>query len=602
MPMCFAMQSFMQTVVTHAVAALCCLLLLGCGKPDDSPTMPDRPKSGGDNMSPGPPYFDDVTAGSGLNFTYRNGNESGQLTLLESLGGGVGLIDYDRDGLLDVFLTGGGYFDGPNKTQIQGHPCKLYRNRGNWKFEDVTAAVGLTGPWWYTHGVAVADYDNDGWPDLLVTGWGRVGLFHNEPGTNAGRRFVERTAEAGLTDSLWSTSAAWGDLNGDGYADLYVTHYVDWSFQNHPRCPGYLADRPVDICSPKNFKGLPDVLYLNNGNGTFRDASREVGLLPDGKGLGVLIADLDEDGKPDIYVANDTTANFLYLNRGGRFEEAGLSRGVALGGRGEPQGSMGVDAADYDASGRFSLFVTNFYLETHALYHNRGNGQFQHFSEAAGIGAIGTSFVGFGTGFVDIDRDGFEDLFIANGHISEHPAPPSEYRQRPVLLRNLGRGATGTVRFQDESARGGPYFGVKRVGRGVAFGDLDNDGRTDIVVSHTNEPVSLLRNACDNGHHWLGVTLVGKPNPDAVGAVLTLETGGEKLVRQVKGGRSYLSAHDLRILFGLGTKQSVQRLSVRWPSGKTQTWEHLGTNRYWKLIEGEPTATEVSSRPGGERP
>jgi enediyne biosynthesis protein E4 len=601
----------MRTVPYFWVAAaFCCLAVLACARKDEPAPPPGSPEPGAEPAPDGPPYFEDVTAGSGMSMIYRNGDEAGQLTLLESLGGGVGLIDYDRDGLLDIFLTGGGYFDGPDRDQIKGHPCKLYRNLGDWKFEDVTAAVGLDRlaggqPWFYTHGVAVADYDNDGWPDLLVTGWGRLALFHNVPDGKGGRRFEERAHEAGLTSSLWSTSAAWGDLNGDGWPDLYVTHYVDWSFQNHPPCPGYRPDKAVAVCSPKTFQPLADVLYLNNGDGTFRDASREAGLRPDGKGLGVLIADLDEDGKPDVYVANDTTANFLYLNRGGRLEEVGLHRGVAYGGRGEPQGSMGVDAADYEGSGRFSLFVTNFQLEAHALYRNRGAGQFYHSSDAAGITAIGTTFVGFGTGFFDFDRDGAEDLLIVNGHITEHPAPPSEYKQRPVLFRNLRRESAplAVVRFQDVSARGGPFFAVPRVGRGVAFGDLDNDGRTDVVISHTNEPAVLLRNVCDNGHHWLGVGLVGKPNPDAVGAVLTLEVGGEKLVRQIKGGGSYLSAGDPRVLFGLGPAREVTRLTVRWPSGRTQTWDQLGVDRYWKLVEGEAAATEVTPpAPGGERP
>jgi hypothetical protein len=591
----------MRPVANYWVAAtLCCFVALACSRKDEANPTPSGPSEpAADPADDGPPYFEDVTASSGIDMTYRNGAEAGQLTLLESLGGGIGLIDYDRDGRLDVFVAGGGYFDGPDKTQIRGHPCKLYRNLGDWKFEDVSAKVGLDAvggqPWFYTHGAAVADYDNDGWPDLLVTGYGRQALFRNEPDDKGGRRFREVTRDAGLTDSLWSTSAAWGDLNGDGFPDLYVTHYVDWSFRNHPRCPGYRPDKAAAVCSPKNFNPLPDTLYLNNGNGTFRDASREAGLRPDGKGLGVLIADLDGDGKPDIYVANDTTASFLYLNRGGRFEEAGLSRGVAYGPRGEPQGSMGVDAADYDGTGRFSLFVTNFQLEPHALYRNRGGGQFQHVSDPAGITAIGTAFVGFGTGFIDFDRDGAEDLFVANGHITEYPAPPSEYRQRPVLFRNLRRESpsAAVVRFRDVSARGGAFFRVKRVGRGVAFGDLDNDGRTDIVISHTNEPVVLLRNVCENGNHWLGAALVGKPNPDAVGAVLTLEVGGEKLVRQVKGG-GYLSSSDHRVLFGLGAAREVTRLSVHWPSGTVQTWDNLAIDRYWKLVEGEATPTELA--------
>jgi hypothetical protein len=588
----------LSNYVVVSIAA--CALPFACAPRGEPPAAHLEPA--GDEITR-EAYFEDVTAASGVNATYRNGEEAGHLALLEAMGGGVGMIDYDRDGLLDLFFTGGGYFDGPNKTDIKGHPCKLYRNRGGWRFEDVTAAAGLDRltdgqPWFYTHGVAVADYDNDGWQDLLVTGWGRLALFHNVSGESGGRRFREVTRDAGLTDSLWSLSAGWGDLDADGFPDLYVVHYVDWSFQNHPVCPGYVPHTPRAVCSPKAFQALPDTLYRNLGNGKFVDASAQFGLRKDGKGLGVLIADLDEDARPDVYVANDTSGNFLYLNRGGRFEEAAFPRGVAYSSQGKEQGSMGVDAADHDGTGRFSLFVTNYQLEAHALYRNLGRGQFRHVSDAAGISAIGFTFVGFGTGFLDFDRDGAEDIFIANGHITPHPQPPSEQRQRPVLFRNLRKDAPTApiVRFEDVSTRGGPFFRVKRIGRGAAFGDLDNDGRTDIAISHQNEPAVLLRNAVDNGRHWLGAELVGTPNRDAVGAVVTLETGNEKLVRQIKGGGSYLSSNDRRVLFGLGMAKDAPRLTVRWTSGKTQTWENLAVDRYWKLTEGEPAAAE-SKRP-----
>ncbi len=583
----------MQLQKLVGIVALCAIIP-ACSNRSIPPSVGAKPKEL-DTTGLVSPCFEDVTNASGIDFSYRNGDEAGHLTLLETLGGGIGLIDYDRDGLLDIFVTGGGYFD--DKT-IRGHPSRLYRNLGKWRFQDVTAQVGLDRPLFYSHGCAVGDYDNDGWPDLFVTGYGAFCLYRNDRG-----KFVDVTAKSGLSyagppltkggaEAGWSTSAAWGDLDGDGFLDLYVTHYVDWSFENHPRCPGYVPHQPVAICSPRAFKAMPDALYFNNGKGGFRDVSRESGLQPGGKGLGVLLADLDEDGKLDVYVANDTTANFLYLNKAGRFQEAGFSRGVAYDGQGVAQGSMGVDAADYDGSGRFSLFVTNFQNEAHALYRNLGRGQFHFASPAAGITAIGFSYVGFGAGFVDFDRDGAEDLLFVNGHITQHPPPPSEYKQRPVLLRNLRTSSPSVIRFQDVSAQAGPFFDVKRIGRGVAFGDLDNDGRTDVVVSHNNEPAVLLRNVADNGHHWLGVALVGKPNEDAVGALLTLEFEGRKLVRQVKGGGSYLSASDTRVLFGLDTAGAIDKLSVHWPSGKTQTWERLAIDRYWTLLEGQADAEE----------
>ncbi|MCI0462757.1 MAG: CRTAC1 family protein, partial [Gemmataceae bacterium] len=532
------------------------------------------------------PFFTDVTAESGVAFTYRNGEEANHYTILESLGGGAALLDYDGDGLLDLFLTGGGYFDGPERPVIRGYANRLYKNLGGWKFRDVTAAVGLDQPVFYTHGAAVGDYDNDGWPDLLVTGWGRLALYHNANDSQGGRRFVEVTQPAGLTDKLWSTSAAWADVDGDGFADLYVCHYVDWSFdQKHPVCAG--AGVPRDICSPKSFKGLPDTLYHNNGNGTFTEVSAQAGLRPEGKALGVLVVDLNDDGRPDIYVANDQVENYLYVNQGqGRFTEKGLLCGVALDDKGRPNGSMGVDTSDYDGSGRPSLWVTNFEYELHALYHNLGSGRFQYVTPRAGIAALGSLYVGFGTGFLDLDHDGWEDLVIANGHVVRSPAEAG-LRQRPVLLQNVP--AEGQRRFRDVIARGGSYFQGRYRGRGAAIGDLDNDGTADLVLSHLNEPVVLLRGAVPAAPrpHWLGIELVGRDHRDVAGAKLVLEVAGRRLTRFAKGGSSYLSANDPRRLFGLGTAERVGRLTVVWPWSRAQHWENLPVDRYWQLVEGE---------------
>src|SRR5438105_1118976 len=551
------------------------------------------------------PIFTDRTADTGINFSYHNGQEAGNLAIMESLGGGVGLIDYDGDGLLDIFVTAGGYYDGPDKKQIKGHPCKLYKNLGNFQFKDVTAEVGLDKiDWFYTHGCAVADYDNDGWPDLLVTGWGRVGLFHNVSDGKGGRRFVDVTRKAGLNDNLWSTSAAFADLDGDGFPDLYICHYVDWSFKKHPPC-SYKPDKTPDVCPPKTFEALPHVLYRNNGNGTFTDVSQEAGILgphalKQGKALGIVIADFNGDGLPDIYLADDEMDNLLYLNRGHmKFQEVGVLSGSAEDDNGQKNGSMGVDAADYDGSGLISIFVTNYQNEVHALYRNVANtswwpwefpsAQFVYASRRAGVAAIGLNYVGFGTNFIDYDLDGTLDLFITNGHVIRFPIPPAELLQRPVLLRNLRKPGDKPfeVRFQDISAQAGPFFQTKHMGRGAAFGDLDNDGRTDVVISHVNEPVVVLQNTLENGNHWLGVGLVGNPYRDAVGARLTLEVGGQKLMREIKGGGSYLSAHDLRVVFGLGSQTKVGKLTVRWPSGRMQTWDNLQPDRYWRLEEGK---------------
>jgi enediyne biosynthesis protein E4 len=573
----------------------------GPGRAPEETRPPAPPPARREEGPTGPPLFRDVTAGSGLHFTYRNGEEADQFTILESLGGGVALLDYDGDGLLDVFVTGGGYFDGPDRNVLKGHPCKLYRNLGNWKFEDVTSSLVFDGPWFYTHGAAVADYDCDGWPDLLVTGYGRVVLFHNEDDGKGGRRLVDVTEKVGLRDDSWSTSAGWADLDGDGYPDLYVCHYVDWSFANNPHCPGQRADAPRDVCPPQRFKPLRHSLFRNEkgeeGGRTFRDVSEEQGFRANGCGLGVVLADLNGDGRPDVYVANDATNNFLFLNRGGKLEEKGLLAGVATGEGGHYDGSMGTDAGDYDGSGRPSLWVTNFQGEPHALYRNLGRERFLHQSRVSGVAAIGLGYVGFGTSFIDVDNDGWEDLVVVNGHVLRYPTLASTFKQRPVLLRNVEQG--GRRFFKDVSAQGGPFFATPALGRGLAVGDLDNDGWPDLVVSHGNSPVALLRNeaaaAAAPPARWLGVRLVGKGNRDVVGSTVVCRAGDRTLTRFAKGGGSYLSAGDPRLLFGLGSPGPAGKVTVtvKWSWGQSETWDDLEPNAYWQLQEGQPAAKRL---------
>ena len=578
--------------------------------------------------------FRDVTAVSGVHFTYRNGEEANHYAILESLGGGVALIDYDGDGLLDIFLPGGGGFAGADGKQIEGRPSKLYKNLGGFKFKDVTHEVGLDEPLFYTHGAAVADYDRDGWPDLLVTGYGRVALYRNVSDGKGGRRFREVTRAAGLLGGhVWATSAAWADLDGDGFPDLYVCQYVDWSFDNHPRCEGYTASIPRDICPPRQFDALPHLLYHNNGDGTFREVGKQAGLRGPradkdyerlthlgadarkrlragdrekdfGKGLGVLVVDVDGDGRPDVFVANDTTDKFLYLNRSRKgtvlLDEEGFPLGAAVDDRGVPNGSMGVHAADYDGSGRPALLVTNYENELHALYRNLlldKKLSFKYSARSAGLDSLGRQHVGFGTGFLDFDNDGWEDVFIAQGHVIRHPTR-ARVRQRPVLMHNQGRRVgQDRVVLVDVTEQGGPYFQATHRGRGVAIGDLDNDGRPDLVISHVNEPVALLRNEAAGGRHWLGVELVGKGHRDVVGARLTLQVGGRELTRFAGGGGSYLSSGDRRHLFGLGNETKVGRLTVAWPSGRKQHWNGLAVNRYWRLVEDEHDAQPFPRAP-----
>jgi hypothetical protein len=577
--------------------------------------------------------FRDMTATSGVDISYRNGEEAGYFAILESIGGGVALIDYDGDGLLDLFIPGGGTF-APSEAEVKndprlqarllGQPCKLYKNLGNFRFRDVTAEAGLDAIDFYTHGAAVADYNRDGRPDLLVTGYGRVALFKNVSDGKGGRGFADVTKEVGLLGPhIWATSAAWGDLDGDGWPDLYVCQYVDWSLDNNPPCEGYNASIPRDVCPPRQFEARPHALFHNRKGRTFVEVGKQAGLrtlrtdvdyaklkhLDDaskerlrqgdrehdfGKGLGVVMADLSGDGRPEIYVTNDTTNKFLYLNRSKAgailLDEVASLSGVATDDVGLANGSMGVDAGDYDGSGRPSLLVTNYENELHALYRNvsaKDVPLFEYSTRAAGIDKLGRHYVGFGTGFLDLDNSGRLDIVIANGHVIRHPARTS-VRQRPILLQNKGRqGATGPVQLANITQGGGAYFQADHQGRGVAVGDLDNDGRPDLVISHINAPVVLLRNESPSGHHWLGVELVGKEHADVVGARLILEVTGRKLTRFAKGGGSYLSSGDRRHLFGLGSVDRVGRLTVVWPSGQEQHWDGLAVDRYWRLTAGE---------------
>jgi enediyne biosynthesis protein E4 len=614
--------------------AVLCFALCSCNRAGVDPAAPGTIRQAGDDLGSGD-IFADITAASGIDHSYRSGQEAGHYAILEVLGGGVGLLDYNGDGLLDIFVTGGGYFDGPGKKETKGHPCKLYKNLGNWKFKDVTAEVGLDHINFYNHGCAVGDYDRDGWPDLVVTGYGAVALFHNESDGKGGRHFVDVTKESGLEcEHSWSTSAGFADLDGDGYPDLYICHYVDWSWANNPICGGFATGVKRDVCPPAKFGALAHALYHNvpaegQGKGTssfdlraraedgrsmiqgrtadhspltsrhFVDVSKEAGLrVPPradqnyGKGLGVLLVDVNNDGKPDIYVANDTTDNFLYFNESSpgrlRFKEMGQEMGVARDAGGVADGSMGVDADDYDGSGLAAIWVTNYEGQLHSLYKNVMTGKRQYFryvTQAAGIAVIGQQYVGFGTGFLDLDNDGWLDLMISNGHVLHHPFI-GQAQQRPVLLHNAGKG-----RFRDMTARGGPYFLTEHAGRGVAIGDLNNQGRADLVISHVDEPIALLRHGADDKGppaHWLGIELARKDYGDIVGARVVVEVGERRLTRFAKGGGSYLSSGDRRLLFGLGNAEQIGRVTVYWPFGeiREQVFSGLGIDRYWKLEQG----------------
>lgn len=522
-------------------------------------------------------HFEDRSARSRIEFVYRNGEEAGEFSILESLGGGVGVLDYDRDGTLDLYFPGGGYFE---SRTVRGYPSALYRQTAPWRFEAVTAASGAGLSDVYTHGAAVADYDNDGFPDILVTGYGRLQLWHNlGDGT-----FEEVAMSAGLTDPLWSSSAGWGDLNGDGNLDLYVVHYVDWSFENHPHCEGP-GEIPTDICPPRRFDGLPDTLYQSDGAGGFRDISREAGLEPEGKGLGVLLVDLDLNGTLDVYVCNDNVANFLYRNVGDvALEDMSMLSGTALGDEAAPTGSMGVDSGDLNLDGLPDIWVCNYEQERFALYSNLGDCFFQHASQAAGLAEVPSVYVGWGTAVIDFDADGDEDIFASNGHVIRFPMR-STVLQRPLLFQNE-RGKK-LVSVGDQA---GEYFQQSYNGRGAAAADLDEDGDVDLVCVPMNAPVALLANETSTGNSWLRVRLVGRQsNRDAIGATLFLELADSRQLRQLKGGASYASTSDLRLHFGLGSAQTVPRLEVRWPSGLVTEHENLAVNQVLTIVEPSRT-------------
>lgn len=531
----------------------------------------------------------DATGASGIQFTYRTGKEAGNYAILESLGGGIAIVDYDMDGQKDICVPGGGTY--APSHQIRGMPTGLYRNIGDCRFARVADHSQIDQAPFYTHGAASADFDNDGFPDLLITGYGGMLLFHNQ-GDGV---FTEAAAERGLTNHEWSSSAGWGDLNGDGNLDLYVAHYVNWSFENHPFCPGP-APKDRDVCPPRMFQAITDVCYFGNGDGTFRDVTQEVGLVPGGKGLGVLLADFNLDGHLDVYVANDTEINFLYRNRGdGTLEDISLTSGAGLSDAGMPDGSMGVDVADYNADGLPDIWVANFERESFALYRNEGNLNFQHVSQMTGVTVAGGLFVGWGTAFLDVDLDGDEDIFVSNGHVIRYPTN-APLRQTPLLFENRDG------RFFNVARSMGGYMTEPHMGRGIAIGDLNDDQKPDVVISHADEPVTVLRNESLGGNRSLVVRLVGTvSNRDAVGAFVEVKTATGRQSKQVKGGGSYASTSDRPLIFGVGHEAVVQEVAIRWPSGTKQTLSNVAAGATIFAIEGIGITTAGPTRDQSSR-
>jgi hypothetical protein len=509
-----------------------------------------------------PHFFRDIAEETGLKFQHVSA-AAGEYAMPEIMGAGVALIDYDQDGDLDVLLIQSG--DGKSGG------TRLFRNElvpsGKLRFTDVTEQAGIrfTG---YGMGVAVGDYDNDGFPDIYITGFGQNALYHN----NGNGTFTDVTKQTGVDDVRWSTGATWFDYDGDGRLDLFVLHYLDFAARGAKKCYAPTGER--DYCTPAIYHGVPARLLCNLGNGKFRDVTLSAGVGTPSPGLGVIAADFNGDGLVDLYVANDGAANRLWINKGnGTFEDRALVSGVAYSADGLPQAGMGVTAGDPQNAERTDILVTNLAREGVAFYQNDGKGNFQEVSREAGLFQPTFPFTGFGVQWFDYDNDGWPDLFIANGAVTIIEAQrgePYPFHQPNQLLHNEGG------RFRDVSGEAGPALKLSEVSRGAAFGDIDNDGRIDIVVTNNNGPVRLLHNESRNGNHWLTVRL----QPESYGArIAVLRKGQKTLWGRVHTDGSYLSASDARVHFGLGDQPTVDAVVVYWPDGSVQRVERVEVDR-----------------------
>jgi hypothetical protein len=533
-----------------------------------------------------PDSFIDVTQLLGINFQYRASHTSKKY-LPETMGAGVALFDYDNDGRLDIFLVNGAPLADPTpkgtvpqKTDSR-YWNRLYHQKPDGTFEDVTEKAGLPGVG-YGMGVAVGDYDNDGFEDLYVTALGGNKLYRN----NGNGTFTDVTEKAGVAGSGWSSSAAWVDLDGDGFLDLVVLRYMEWDFDDiwcGEHKEGYRA-----YCHPDFFKPISPLVFHNNRDGTFTEIARKAGLDKPGKGLGIALADYDRDGHIDLFVANDSMVEFLYHNKGdGTFEEAGLPSEVAVDVDGRTYAGMGADFADFNNDGWPDIVVTDLANQRYALYQNNRDGTFNYVSQTAGLGPMTLPHSGWGVRFFDYDNDGWKDLLVAQGHdldTIELNYPNLHYREPLLLARNTGHG------FVDVSAASGAVFRQPWVSRGLAIGDLDNDGRLDAVVTTNDGGPHILRNQTANKNHWILLKLVGhKSNRDAIGAEATLVTASGSQFATVSTAGSYLSSSDKRVHFGLGQDKLVQKIEIRWPSGIRQTIKDVNADQV--LIIDEPAAS-----------
>ena len=544
---------------------------------------------GGCRSPSGPPApaFTDVSATAGIDFIHDNG-AYGQKFYPERMGSGAAFIDANGDGLLDVFLVNGSPL--PGHPHPKPRPSRLYLNAGNGAFRDATSASGLDSPG-YGMGVAVGDMNNDGNEDLYLTRVGRNSLYL---GLGNGK-FRDVAAAAGVGGSGFSTSAAFLDFDGDGLLDLYVCRYVPWTRPEHD----YLCRNPEGektYCTVHVYPGMEHLLFRNLGDARFRDVSREGGILgPKGRGLAVVCGDYDRDGDTDIFVANDETPNFLWRNEGGRFTERGAETGFAYNEYGRATAGMGLDIADADGDSFDDVIESDFHGQRKTLYLNDGSGFFVPNAGGKGLGDMTLDRLGFGIGFLDFDLDTWPDVFIANGHVNddlERSTPPVSYAQLAQLFRNEGQG-----QYRDVSSLLGAYGRTPLVGRGVAFGDYDNDGDLDILVANNAGKAVLLRNDTARLNHWIGVRCVGRAGRTAFGTRVSVTARGRVQSLEVRTARSYLSASDPRLLFGLGSNRQVERLTVTWPDGSSGSWARPQVDRYYTARQDTGRLLQVD---GGE--
>ncbi len=529
--------------------------------------------------------FVDVTAASKVDFRHQ-ASPTSQKYLLETMGGGVAIFDFDNDGLPDLFFVNGAQIDDPMGNHASPRKAnskfwnRLYRQNKDGTFSDVTTGAGLAGQGYGT-GVAIGDYDNDGREDIFVAGYGHNTLYHN----NGDGTFTDVTVSAGVGGAGWSTSAAWVDLDNDGRLDLVVARYLSWTFESNFYCgekrKGYRA-----YCHPDLFRGVAPLVYHNAGNGHFTEISQNAGMASEGKGLGVAISDFNGDGLVDVFVANDSVTQVLYQNKGGgAFEEVGVNAGVSVDSDGKTYAGMGVDFADYNNDGLPDLVVTNLAGQATALYQNAGDGTFTYSTFKSGLGAMTLQHSGWGVHFLDYDNDGWKDLLIAQSHVLDTiqlTFPHLRYLESPLLARNTGKG------FVDVSANSGSAFHEQWAARGMAIGDLYNNGMLDAVITTNNGPPHILRNETHNNNHWISISLVGtKSNRDGIGAVIKITVSpGKSQFATVSTAGSYLSSGDKRVHFGLGERDTIEDLVIRWPSGNVQTLQKIRADQF--LVIKEP--------------